>query len=297
MGYLRGDTMKKTTIQEIKKRVGAIPQLSDSAVRIMKLVGNEDGSIQDICKIVECDGALTAQLFKVVNSASMGLKQEIKSITHAVNYLGARRVASIALNLSSGQLYSKPLAGYETEKGELWNHCLQSAIAAREIAKFAKKGALNADVAYTGGLLHDIGKAVLSEYLKGTAEKIQDQIYFKNVKDYLDAETQMVGTNHCEVGECLADHWKLPDDFRYVIQYHHMPSQAPAEFKTLVYAVHMADFVSMMTGSTTSSDTLQYHLDEQYNDYFDLNSESLQQVIVTMTFEFKKLQEVFDSGA
>ena len=178
--------------EEIVDHVRSIPPLSQSAMRIMKIMRQAEYSLVDISHVVEFDAALTANVLKVVNAPSFGLGNPVNSVTRAVTFLGDKTVAGIALASCSPYVYDRPLNGYEAERGELWGHSLFAAIAAREIS-FAAKKPLSAETAYTGALVHDIGKAVLTIFFEGRAREILLSIDTNGTMDFASMERQVFG--------------------------------------------------------------------------------------------------------
>ncbi|WP_365888959.1 HDOD domain-containing protein, partial [Desulfuromonas sp.] len=174
------------------------------------------------------------------------------------------------------------------EGGSLWGHDLFAAIASRAVAGRARS-ALDADLAFTGGLLHDLGKALLSEFLKGASPGFLEEIDSGEVRDYLAAEEQKLGLTHAQVGYELARTWSLPEAMQQVILHHHQPDAAAEEYRALVYAVHLGDIIAMMGGMGTGSDSLQYRLDPGHRDYFDLAPEDLAAIMLEVQDEFAKI--------
>ncbi|MCD6526673.1 MAG: HDOD domain-containing protein [Desulfuromonas sp.] len=278
---------QRATREEILKAIQNVPLLSPSASQLLQVTAREDHDIQDVIDIVKCDSALTARVLKIVNSVAYGLAYQVSTIDRAISYLGDRTIAGIALGDSASALFHKELAGYEGPKSELWNHDLRTAIAAREIARYATQP-LNADVAFTAGILHAVGKAVLSDFLSNSANDVLIGIDSHEVGDYLAGERELVGIDHTEAGFELAKNWDLPESLQMAIRYHHNPADAPQEHQLLVYAVHLACIIAMMCGSQ-ASDSLQYHLDKNYTDFFDLTSEQIALVMLEVNESFDTL--------
>ncbi|MBN2644274.1 MAG: HDOD domain-containing protein [Desulfuromonadaceae bacterium] len=278
--------------QEMREKVlmaiQEVPLLSPSATRLLELSSQSDYDIDEVIETVKFDAALTARLLKVVNSVAYGLVHEVTSIERAVTYLGERVVASIALGESAKALFNKELKGYEGPKGELWAHDLRTAIAAREVARFCTTD-LSSDLAFTAGILHAVGKAILTEFLEDTSHAMLGDIDSHDATDYLSGERARLGIDHTEAGYELACAWKLPVALQMAIRYHHAPAEAPAEHQALVYAVHLGCILAMMSGSQ-ASDALQYHLDKQYTDYFDLKPEQIAMIVLEMNETFSTLQ-------
>lgn len=275
---------QRASKEEIIAAIKEVPLLSPSASQLLQLSASSDHDISEVVDVVKCDAALTARVLKIVNSVAYGLVHEVTTIERAVGYLGERMVAGIALGDSASALFHKELAGYDGPKSELWNHDLRTAIASREIAKQSKQH-LSPDLAFTAGILHAVGKAVLSDFLKHTAKDVLVGIDDHEVTDYLAGERELLGIDHTEAGYELAKNWELPESLQCAIRYHHRPAEAPAEYQHLVYSVHLGCIVAMMCGSQ-ASDSLQYHLDQNYINFIDLTSEQLALVMLEVNETF-----------
>lgn len=274
--------------EEILAAVKQVPLLSPQATRLLGMVATPDHGIGDLVDIVKCDSALTAKVLRVINSPIFGLIQPMTTVERALAYMGERMVVSIALSESAGKLLNKSLEGYESAAGTLWDHDLFTAIASREIARTSKEE-MPIDLAYTSGLLHDIGKAVISDFLNEANHDLVGDIARGELTDFVDGERRLLGMDHAEIGYKLAQSWGLPEALAEAIAWHHHPNEAKEEFRGLVYAVHLGDILAMMGGVGTGSDGLQYQLEHGYQDYFDLKSNDLPLILMTAQDEFEKI--------
>ncbi len=274
-------------VKDIIAKVKVIPPLSSSSMKLLDLVKDDRYSLQDITRVVQCDPALTANVLKVVNAPAFGLGHQISSLSRAVTFLGDKTVIGIAIATCSPKIYDRALEGYQSGRGELWLHSLHTAIAARELSKRAKKP-LSAEAAFTGGILHDIGKAVLSDYLQDKAGELIDVVEANQADGFSEAERSSLGVDHTQVGLALAEHWNLPEPLRECIRFHHTPRLADADFRPLVYCIHLADSVAMLGGSGTGADALLYPLDELWPDYFTLDEAGLEALILAVSIDFLK---------
>jgi putative nucleotidyltransferase with HDIG domain len=288
--------LKKINPAELQKIVASVPMISASASHLLQITSQPDHELEDVVNLVKNDANLTARVLKVVNSAAYGLINKIISVDRAIAYLGEQVIVSIAIESCAGELFAKELSGYEAAGGDLWKHDLRAAIAAREVV--LQSGAeLSPDLAFTAGLLHDIGKALISDYLRGSAPEAVELISSHDNLDYLTAEEQLVGVDHTIAGEALAHAWQLPLELVTVIRHHHQPSQAEEAYRPLVYAVHLGDNIAMMGGFGTGSDSMRYKLDPHYTDYFEMNAHILANVMLVVDTEFNKLSEsLSDTG-
>jgi len=274
-------------IDEILRKIKDFPPLSQSASKLMQLIGDPDRDVQHVVHIVECDAALTSRVLRVVNSASLSLMNPITSVARAVSYLGYKTVLSIALEASTAGIFMRPLDGYEAGRGALWDHDLRTAIASREMAGLGKEK-LSQDLAFTGGLLHDIGKVVLSEFLRESSGDILSEIDGGKVEDYLSAEQERLGIDHAMIGYKLARLWGLPIPLPDIIRHHHNPAQGDADIRPYIYAVHLGDIIAMMGGTGTGSDDMQCRLDEGFTDYIHVSLPALEKVMLQVDKEFTK---------
>ena len=285
---------QRATRADILAAIKEIPLLSPSASRLLQIASKDDYDINEIIEVVKCDSALTARLLKTVNSVAYGLVHQVTSIDRAVSYLGERLVAGIALEDSAKALFNKKLDGYEGPVGELWEHDLRTAIAAREIAGYCKTS-LSKDLAFTAGILHAIGKAVLSDFLHESASNLLADIDSHDITDYLEGERNLLGMDHTEAGYELAKTWDLPESLQMAIRYHHTPGISPDEHRPLVYAVHLGCIIAMMSGSHTS-DALQYHLDKNYSDYFNISNEHIAMALLEVNERVSIIQAALSEG-
>lgn len=287
---------EKISPEDIQKVIKSVPLLSASANQLLQKTTDPDHDLIQIVSIVKTDATLTARVLKVVNSAAFGLINEITSLDRAISYLGERLVVGIAIGDCAAQLFNKELKGYEGEHGALWRHDLRTAIASREVVA-QSHSKINPDLAFTAGLLHDIGKALISDYLQGTASEVLQKIENEEFSDYLSAEEELIGFDHPRAGYELALVWKLPEAITEAIRFHHTPSEASEEFRELVYAVHLGDNIAMMGGCGTGADSMRYKLDSNYTQFIDLQPNALANVMLVVNDEFDKLERSFsDAG-
>jgi len=267
--------------KEILAAFDRLPPLSDSVSALLPIVSKDTHTARDVIDILERDPMLAARILKVANSAAYARRVPAETVMAAASYLGDMTVVGLALRVSNAKTYEAPLEGYAAVRGALWEHSLKTAIAARMLA-FKAKTYLSPGIAYTAGLMHDIGKVVLSAFLKGSPAM---------TGDFLALERETTKTDHAEVGAALAEKWKLPLSIRSAIAWHHEPEKAEESTRSLVFAVHLADTVAMLGGAGTGGDSMAYRLDEGYVRYFDVTRKDMIKVIAQMDIEFEKINE------
>ncbi|MFQ5675211.1 MAG: HDOD domain-containing protein [bacterium] len=282
-------------VEKISQRIKEQPLPSLVAFEILRTIEDPDHSLKDVVRLVETDASLTSEVLKMANSAAYYRGQPVTTVNRAVLLMGEMMVVGIAICVSTSIVYQKPLQGYESEAGEMWEHSLRAAIASRELAKFTN-GKVNAGLAFTAGLLHDIGKSVISEFLVGNAREMTELCENREAEDYLEAERRACGTDHTEVGYSLAKHWGLPEALCLGIRDHHHPQNTVDQHKVLVYLVHLGDIMSMLGGCGTGSDSLAYTIDNSYEKYVPIAKNQIDSVLLRVEEHFVELKETLMSN-
>lgn len=244
--------MSKLTLEALVEKVEEIPAFPQTVLRIMELLKEPRSSATDIEKEVMKDQGLTTKVLKMANSAYYSGRRQIKTVGDATVLLGFDTVQAIVLASTVGKVMGKELKGYSYERDALWRQSQVSAIMARAIAKKAKYS--NPDIAYTAGLLKDIGKVILDEYVSESYNEIL-KIISEETISCVSAEEKVLGYNHGQVGAKIADKWHLATELSEAIEYHHDPFKTFMNLE-LVSIVHISDALVMMMGLHEGIDTL-----------------------------------------
>ncbi len=274
---------------KIAERVDDLPMMSEAVSRLLEVTHDKDHHIKQVVRVIETDASLTSRVLKIANSAAFSRGRPIETLPTAIMHLGEQIVTGIALSMSSSHIYNHPLDGYGSTAGELWNHSLRSAIAARRVAQVTKSDVMPG-LAFTAGLLHDIGKAVISEFLEGNTVDMASMFDEGKVKDYILAEKQLLDTDHTEVGLAIARRWGFPDPLCEAIEHHHYPGNARNKYRPLVYMVHLGDLLAMLGGCGTGADALAYKVDKSYWHYFQINKKQLLMLFMEVQEEYDKIK-------
>lgn len=274
-----------TLVDEIMRKVQYLPPLSSSATELLRLSERHEMSAQDMAAIVQRDPVLVAQVLRTANSAAYRKREPITSVPLAVSILGNMTVFGIALGYCMSGVFDRPLNGYEAGESALWKNALCTAIAARLLAPHARED-VNPETAYTAGLLHDIGKMIISEYLKGRTNRLVATVDEGAHKQFLDAEIEQLGIDHAATGAAIARHWKLPEPIIEAMARHHQPGHADVQHPSLVYTVHLASLVSMMVGAETGADAMLYNMDSQCPYYLPIDPHEFDRIVMKTENEY-----------
>ena len=225
----------------IKKAIAqltSIATLPEVTTKIIKLVEDPKSTPAQLHAVVSHDPALVTRILKVVNSSFYGLPGQIASVERAIVMLGLNAVKNIAVGASLGQMFrGAALCGGMTAK-DLWAHCVAVAVASRELAREMKVPL--ADEAFLAGMIHDIGILVAlqvwPEATRATCDAAQ-----KTGRAFIEIEREMIGVDHAQLGQALAEKWQFPRSCQLVAGYHHAPDKLPDGSRLLVGIVHIAD--------------------------------------------------------
>lgn len=268
--------------------VETIPALSAKLYELIKAMSDTSVSIADIATLVEQDPILAARVLKIANSTAFSPRNPIETTQRAVGYVGGATVMSIAMKQGAPNIFSKALIGYSANTNELWEHSLLTAIAAREIA-IASTCEVPSGLAYTAGLLHDLGKVVLAVNLGNYTDLLIEKLDSLEKQDFLIAERHFLETDHCEVGRKLAEYWRLPNVLKEVMTHHHYPSKGPEELLPLLYVVHMADLTAMLLGSGTGVDSMYYSADPKATEFINISNKKYGKIMIKIADQFQKI--------
>ncbi len=247
------------TLEDIVAKTHDLPALSAAASAVMREADSPTGSVEGMARALGSDPSLAAQVLRLANSAFYGMPRRVGSIPQAVQLLGTRAVRNLALVSATFPWLARPVSGYALGPGQLWTHALGTAVGASLVAERTRKA--NPDLAFTAGLLHDIGKVAMSVWLE---RKLPGLLRIAEIEGTpFDAvERRVLGYDHTQVGAHLGERWNLPSELIEAMRWHHQPDLAPTP-DPLIDAVHVADYLSMAMGLGIGGDGLRYDLSEE----------------------------------
>jgi putative nucleotidyltransferase with HDIG domain len=247
--------MPEATVRDIAERISRIPPMPESVSHIMEISGSNKYFAPEFTAIIESDPGLTADILKVANSAYAAQSREISSVREAVTILGRNMVVSAALRTISSGFFDRKLFGYGEGSESLWKHSFATAVAAALAAEFSENGG-GSERAFTAGIVHDIGKVLLSECMRSRKTSLREGSDAAGGAGSLAAEKESAGADHCEAGALLAERWNLPRAFVDAIRYHHEPSMADGACRKTVSAVHVGDTLALRIGISAGPEDL-----------------------------------------
>lgn len=227
------------TLSALIDKSRTLVSLPEVFFQVNELINDPHSSAADIGRVIEKDAALTMRLLKIVNSAYYGFPSSIDTISRAITIIGIRDLRDLVLATST----VNALKGLDSEMISLekfWRHSLYTAVTSRILASQCNDK--NVERLFVAGLLHDIGTLLMYQELPELCNEAIHHVHRENIPLY-QAETDIIGFNHAEVGAELATCWKLPENLIEVIRYHHEPLAASGNLAD-VATVHIANFIA-----------------------------------------------------
>ncbi|MBA4384121.1 MAG: hypothetical protein C0410_05240 [Anaerolinea sp.] len=215
--------MPTSKVDTIIRTVENLRPMPTSITRALRAIEDSNATSTEISEIIGLDQALSASILQSANSVAMGFSTDCSKLSEAVMRLGFKRLKGLILGIAAVGPFNQSLKGYRFGAGELWNHSIATAVSAEWIARELRYP--DPEEAYTAGLLHDMGKLFLDQFVFSDYTRIVDLMLKYKLTLYM-AEEQLLGIDHAKVGGLIAEKWNFPVVLVDAIRYHHTPSFA-----------------------------------------------------------------------
>jgi putative nucleotidyltransferase with HDIG domain len=273
---------------KILKSIENLPAFPATVQKVSGLLGDPDYSIPELVGIIEYDQAITANILRMCNSAYFGVRYKISTVREAVAYLGRGNLVRL-VSAAGISRYYKEVRGYYHEATRLWEHSVGVAMMSLILSKRIYNRADSS--LFTTGLLHDIGKVVLGEFVYDSFQQIMDLVTNQKYS-FLEAEEEVIGINHAEVGAKIALLWNFPQELRDAISYHHRPDLMTEGDSSISWLVYLADQACMMMGIGGGTDGLAYRGLSEVIDRFKLRQRDFEECIVVLLKDLENAKEL-----
>jgi len=253
---LRRILLQETLISCVSK-MKSLPSPPTLFFDIVKELGSGNNKVMTrVGELIAEDIGMTAKVMHVVNSAHFGLKVEALNPVHACRMLGPTTIKALVL---SSEIFSQfeqiELAGTSFE--ELLRHSQVVGSFARKIAVIEGADNVTTEEAFLAGILHDMGKLIFARNFPKQYAKIAS-LAAENEMTIWQAEQEMFGATHAEMGAYLIGLWGISDSIVEAIAFHHRPNESFDAKFGLVTAVHIANVLEteLQGGSECKTSTV-----------------------------------------
>lgn len=274
--------------EQVTARLKQLPSLPSAVSDLLASFGNEDVDVEQISRQIARDQGLTARVLRVANSSFYGLQSKVGTINEAVVVLGFRAVRSMVMAVGmNGAFRVEHCHGFDAQA--YLRHGVGVGLAARALAPLAGQ---NPELAFTGGLLHDIGQLVLASNF---APQYAEALAYRKKHDcpLVVAERDILSLDHAEVGGLLAEAWRFPESLFQAVALHHAPAGALAS--SLANVVHIADCFAHALGLADSADELVMSVDGTAWERLGLDGEKCGKALADIEHCFEETCQILKS--
>lgn len=223
-----------------------LPPLPSVVLELVESLGHEELSATQYAVKISRDQALAAKTLRLANSSFYGRGRQVRSVAEAISVLGLRTLRGVVTAAGmAGSFRRHP--GFD--HNAFWRHSIGSALCAQALAGELRRD--DADLAFTVGLLHDIGRLALASAFAPAYAEVEQCRRNQDCPDG-DAERAVLGIDHAEVGGLIARQWNFAPAIVDAIRQHHAPPDT-AEV-TLTGIAHVADAVAHALGLAGDAD-------------------------------------------
>ena len=219
-----------TETNDLIAEVTQLPVQPGAAMRLLWMLEDPRTSAADLGRLIESDPSLSTQVIRLANTAFYGLSGKVSSAWRAVTVLGLATVRALATT-AAFDLFS--------EKGrsvpdDFWPHSVTSAAAA---AALARRVGVQSNEAFSAGLLHDIGTALVFRRAPRRYDAVLERLTQNAALTLVDAEREEFGVSHAEVGAAALGVMRFPAEMVDAIGAHHsVPAEVPSLLGRLLVA-------------------------------------------------------------
>jgi putative nucleotidyltransferase with HDIG domain len=236
-------TPRPDSPEQLLARAPDLEALPAVAQRVLTVVRDERATVDGIASLLGTDQALAAAVLRAANSGGSMPSRRIASLREAVARIGLRALGEVLVRACAGPMLDRGLPPYALPRRVAWRHAATASVGARQLASIA--GVAMPDEASVAGLLHDVGKMVLSAVVPEVAARAVSLARGRRIAVW-QAEEQVLGFNHGAVGAALLRSWGLPEVVVDAVAFHHQPDLAKTPLARVVY---LADAAAHVVGA------------------------------------------------
>ncbi len=207
-------------LRMVINRIEDLPPLPLIVHKILNLTQDEKTNTTELAKVISNDQALTAKVLRIANSPLYHVSSVVTSISHAVALLGFRAIRNLALGFSTVDSFVESEGNRVFPRQKFWEHSLACAHCCKAVADRIRHRF--PDEAFVGGLLHDIGRMVFTQFFPDPFNHALGEALVKR-RSLIDLEREEIGIPHTLVGKLLLQKWNLPPSLADAVEYHHNP--------------------------------------------------------------------------
>ncbi len=279
-----------TTRDKILSEIKSIEKIPGRAGDALVALQDPESDTRELSRIIEYDPGLTSTILHLVNSASFGGSGKISTIKDAIVRMGRKQVFVAAISSIAKATVEQAINGYGLKKGELWKHMVFVGVCSEVLP--AVVDVPTPDGILAAGLLHDIGKVVLGEFLEIDCEEIY-KLSENEGLSFEESERQVLGIDHAEIGAILLAGWNVPENIIKIVHYHHRPDDIK-DYDAGIDIVHAADNLGIISGIGTGDDGSEYRPSSKVYKRLGLSKNKCEEAICQAVIKMDELSDLLE---
>ena len=283
------------TIDDVCAEAMRLPCSPALLPRLSTALQSDSTSTGEISRIIQIDTALASATLRLANSAFYGgASRAVDTIEQAILRLGAKEIYRLAALALIGRWPALPSGGCNWEPSDFCRHALCTAIAAEVLAEVTER--VDPQLAYTAGLVHELGKLAMAHSCSSFFPLIR-ACQQQRRSTWEQAEKDVLGYEHAEVGARLLRAWRFPDTMIAAAEFQHRPAEGPPEALPLLVHLHAARYVAASMGPGISEDGFLFHVNGHLLTEWNFTPTTLEEVmLVAMERASQRLGEKLSHG-
>ncbi|MCM8529271.1 MAG: HDOD domain-containing protein [Lentisphaeraceae bacterium] len=227
---------------KIQKSIEDIPSLPLTALKIIRLANDVNAPPQEMLETIRVDPVITGKVLQLINSSYFGLSANVTDLRQALVMLGNNTIKNLALTSALLQTMKSKGSGHaELDLDGLWLRSLATAVGAKIIAKAAGLPRLQHDEFFLIGLLHDLGRIFIFQFLADEYVEVIEKAKNEDIP-LEESERSILTMSSPEIGGLLAEKWQLPPNISAGIRNHRDPENA-GDFEKICAIIKMAAYI------------------------------------------------------
>ena len=286
--------MTQSKVSSIIDKVQKLPTLPTVANKVTKLMKDPTCTAIKVSELINKDQSITTRVLRLVNSVYYSLCTEVTNVKHAVALLGFRVISQMVISIAVFDIF-KGEDGNEFDREGFWKHSIGCAVISQMIAQRVKYHRV--DDCFTAGLLHDIGKVVLDQYLHEEMVKVIQLVQEKGIS-FVDAEKEVMGLNHADIGGRVTANWNIPPNIVVAVRHHHQATNEREDTKLsqdlIVDIVRLSDVICKRERIGYTGDATIPDLGRELWERLNIDQQSIDKVIESCGEEIEKAAILLD---
>ena len=230
---------KKERTELVLRNIYNLPPIPNAIKEALEILDQPSLNSHNLSKIISKDLGLVTKILTIANSPLYGLQRKVTTIDFAILVLGYSELKNIISVLAIVEAFKNKTDQYLNQK-EFWLHSYLTGTASKRLAEDLDFP--NSGEAFIGGFLHDFGFSIMHRFFHAEFIEVYNLVNQKGIS-FMQAETEILGINHQEIGHYLTEKWNFPESLCEAILFHHSPNESK-DSKLLASIIHFADYMT-----------------------------------------------------